>query len=98
MREAVEEAVTRYLQRLVMEAEDGETVTVRLSAVGGILSDLTRQLVDYSDLTMNGRAENIALRNTEVPVLGEVIVDVVHEPAIREPIQRALRVYAFVLP
>ena len=61
-----------------MEAEDGETIIVRLSAVGGILSDLTRQLVDYSELTMNGKAENIVLLNTEVPVLGEVTVDVVH--------------------
>lgn len=78
VQEAVEEAVTRYLQKLVMETEDGETIIVRLSAVGGILSDLTRQLVDYSELTMNGKAENIVLRNTEVPVLGEVMVDVLH--------------------
>ena len=75
--QAVREAVTQHLKTLVDKAKDDELVVVRLSAIGGILSGLTRQLVDYRELTMNGKAENVILSNTEVPVLGEVKVNVV---------------------
>ncbi len=75
--EAVEEAVTRYLQTLVTETDEGEQVIVRISAVGGILSGLTKSLVDYSGLTLNGGMENISMDNTQVPVLGEVTVNAV---------------------
>lgn len=75
VREAVEDAISRYLKQLVLEAEQDEIVVVRISAVGGILSGMTRYLVDYNRLTLNGGIDNIRLRNTEVPVLGEVILN-----------------------
>ena len=76
-REAVAEAVTAYLRTLVIDSDEGVTVTVRISAIGAILAGLTSYLVDYSDLTLNGGTGNIRVGEAEVPVLGEVAVNVV---------------------
>jgi uncharacterized phage protein gp47/JayE len=75
--EAATTAITEYLQNLVINATDGATVVVRLSSIGAILAGLTDYLVDYRELTLNGSTENIQVANNEVPVLGEVTVDVV---------------------
>lgn len=77
LQEAVEAAVTEYLRDLVVDAEDEAVVVVRLSAVGAILSGLTRYLVDYHDLTLNGGSDNVRAGDDEVPVLGEVTIRVV---------------------
>lgn len=74
--EAVTEAVTDYLKNLVLEAEDGATIVIRISAIGAILAGLTTYLVDYSDLLINGGETNIRLAADEVPVLGEVSISV----------------------
>lgn len=74
---AVAEAMTEYLRDLVIDSEEGATVIVRISAIGAILAGLTSYLVDYTDLAVNGGTENVRMENTEVPVLGEVVVDAV---------------------
>ncbi len=76
VRQAVTEAITEYLKGLVLGAADGTTIIVRISAIGAILAGLTTYLVDYADLTINGSEGNVRLAADEVPVLGEVSVDV----------------------
>ena len=79
VQQAVTEAITAYLKGLVLDAVDdslGETIIVRISAIGAILAGLTAYLVDYTDLKINGAETNIRLAADEVPVLGEVNVDV----------------------
>lgn len=69
-------AIANYLQSLVLNAEDGDDIIVRISTIGAILSGLTSYLVDYSGLTLNGQTGNIQAGETEVPVVGEVTVNV----------------------
>lgn len=65
------EGVEAYLKALIFEAGDEEAVTVRVSAVGGILSQI-KSLVDYTDLRLNGDVHNITAGEDDVPVLKEV--------------------------
>lgn len=67
-------AIEQYLKELVLEAEEGEKIIVRVSAIGAILSRL-KTLVDYSDLRLNGDTHNITPGEDDVPVLGEVSVE-----------------------
>lgn len=73
---AAKAAIDNYLQALVLEEDDGAVITVRISAVGAILSSLTDYLVDYSALALNGQTGNIRAGETAVPVAGEVTADV----------------------
>lgn len=76
VRQAVTESVTDYLKGLVLNAVDGISIIIRISAIGAILANLTTYLVDYADLTLNGAEGNIRLAVDEVPVLQEVTIDV----------------------
>lgn len=76
VQQAVTEAITAYLKGLVLDAADGTTIIVRISAIGAILAGLTTYLIDYADLTINEEEGNIRLAADEVPVLGEVSVNV----------------------
>ncbi len=76
VRQAVVESVKAYLKGLVLDAADGAIIIVRISAIGAILAGLTTCLIDYAGLTINGAEVNIRLAADEVPVLGEVKVDV----------------------
>lgn len=67
----VEKAVGAYLQKLCVNAKETIDVIVRLTTIGGILSDLPC-IVDYRDLLLNGKAENIIPGQDDVPMLGEV--------------------------
>ena len=66
--EEAAEAIERYLKELVLDAGEGESVVVRVSAVGAILSQM-ESLVDYSDLRLNGDTHNITPGEEDVPVL-----------------------------
>ena len=76
VRQAVTEAITEYLKGLVLDAADETPIIVRISAIGAILAGLTTYLIDYADLTINGAEVNIRPAADEVPVLGEVSIDV----------------------
>lgn len=76
IKSVTKEAIDDYLKALVLESEDGATITVRISAVGAILAGLTSVLTDYSNLTLNGQTGNIHAGETEVPVTGEVTANV----------------------
>lgn len=68
------EAITGYLKGLALDTPDGEQVVVRISAVGALLSALP-SLLDYSNLTFNGKSENIEVEETQVAVLEEVTLN-----------------------
>lgn len=68
------EAIADYFADLVLTAEDDEEIVVRISAVGAILSSL-KNLVDYSELTLNGDTANIIPDEDDVPILAEVSVE-----------------------
>lgn len=67
-------AIEEYLQGLVLNSSAGESVTVRMSAVGAILSGL-KNMVDYSGLALNGDTKNIVPGDDEVPVLERVVIE-----------------------
>lgn len=68
------EAIERYFRELVLGADDEAVITVRVSAIGAILSGL-KSLVDYTDLRLNGDTQNIIPGEDDVPVLGEVRIE-----------------------
>lgn len=72
--EEMTEALTSYLRELVLTTESEDTV-VRLSAVGAIIAGL-HSIQDYSDLKINGDTENVTPGEENVPVTGEVTVNV----------------------
>ncbi len=72
----VTKAVTDYLRGLVLDAEPGTVVIVRISAIGAILANMPTVLVDYTELTVNGAEVNVRAAADEVPVLGEVAINV----------------------
>jgi uncharacterized phage protein gp47/JayE len=72
----VEQAVAAYFKTLVLDAVEGDSIVVRISSVGAILSALA-SIIDHSDLLINGEAENVTATDDEVPVLGEVTINVV---------------------
>lgn len=70
---AAEEAIRDYFQTLVMESDENTGITVRISTIGAMISDLA-QVIDYQDLELNGSTSNITLDIDGVPVLEEVVV------------------------
>jgi uncharacterized phage protein gp47/JayE len=67
------EAIEGYLKELVLTTVEPSDIVVRVSAVGAILSSL-QNLLDYSNLTLNGVAQNITPGEDDVPVVGEVSI------------------------
>jgi uncharacterized phage protein gp47/JayE len=73
--EAVTTAVSEYFKSLVMSTTDSTDIVIRVSAIGAIIAGLP-QIVDYSDLKLNGDAENIEPGMNNVPIIGEVTINV----------------------
>lgn len=69
-----EEAIEEYLKELVLTTVEAADIVVRVSAIGAILSGL-QNLLDYSNLRLNGAASNITPGQDDVPVVGEVAID-----------------------
>ena len=72
-RKAAEDAITEYLQALVLESEEETSIVIRISLVGAMIAKL-EEVLDYENLTLNGAQSNIVIDNMEVPILGEVNV------------------------
>lgn len=72
---AAEEVIEDYLTELTLDTEDGDDIIVRISAIGALIADLD-EVVDYSDLTLNGESTNITVADGYAAVLKEVTVDV----------------------
>jgi uncharacterized phage protein gp47/JayE len=69
-------AIKTYLQELVLDTESEDDIIVRVSSIGAALSGLP-DILDYSDLTVNGDTINIKPGDDGVPVVGEVAFDAV---------------------
>lgn len=67
------EAIEAYFKELVLTTVEAADIVVRVSAVGAILSGL-QNLLDYSNLLLNGQAYNITPGEDDVPVVGEVSI------------------------
>ena len=67
-------AISEYFADLVLSAGDDEEIVVRVSAIGAMLSGLSN-LVDYTELKVNGDTQNITPGEDDVPVLKEVVVE-----------------------
>lgn len=69
-----QEAIEAYLKGFVLNTQEASDIVVRISAIGAILSGL-QSILDYSDLKLNGKPENIKPGEDDVPVVGEVSVE-----------------------
>lgn len=73
--EETTEAVKNYFKSLVMETGDTSDILIRLSAIGALISGLST-ILDYSELKINGETENIYPGEDNVPIVGEVTINV----------------------
>lgn len=73
--EAATVAVSDYFKELVMSTTEATDIVIRLSAVGAIIAGLP-QIVDYQNLKLNGDTENIEPGENNVPIIGEVVINV----------------------
>jgi len=71
-----EEALRAYFKDLVLTTDAPDDIVVRYSAVGAVLSSLA-DILDYSNLTINGGTANITPGVDGVPVLGEVTLNAI---------------------
>lgn len=67
------EAIEEYFKELVLTTAEARDIVVRVSAIGAILSGL-ENLLDYSELRLNGEEHNITPGEDDVPVVGEVSI------------------------
>ena len=69
--------ITAYLAKIALETPDKDSVTVRISNIGSIITALPGILdYDYDSLTINGSGENIEINQESVAVLAEVVLNV----------------------
>lgn len=73
--EEAAETLEEYMRKLVLETTNASDIVIRLSSVGALISGLT-SILDYSNLKINGDTENIIPGENNVPVVGEVTVNV----------------------
>ncbi len=70
----IRSAVENYLRTLTLETE--ESTVVRITVIGAIISSIGNVL-DYNNLTLNGKADNIVIDENSVPELSEVSVNAI---------------------
>lgn len=68
------ETFREYLKGLALSTPESTPIVVRISSVGAMLYGL-EAVVDYADLTLNGKTSNIEIDKMSVAVLEEVIVN-----------------------
>lgn len=72
--EQAAEAIEAYFKRLALSNMEGAGTAVRVSAIGAALTECPA-LDDYTELTLNGSAQNITIGQLCSPVLTEVILN-----------------------
>ncbi len=72
VKQEAQKAMEEYIKNMVLK--ESENMVVRVSAVGAILSKV-KNLVDYTNLQLNGAIKNIIPKEDDVPVLKEVIME-----------------------
>lgn len=69
----LKEAMTAYLKGLALE-RDADDSTVYFAKVSAIITELD-DVIDHSNLKVNGGTANITFTATKIPVLGEVTIN-----------------------
>ena len=67
-------AIASYFKNLALSVPEDQNIVARVSAISSIIYNLPGVL-DFSELTLNGKASNITLADLQIAVLGEVIID-----------------------
>lgn len=67
------EAIEEYFKELVLTTVEATDIVVRVSAIGAILSGL-QNLLDYSNLQLNGGTSNIIPGEDDVPIVEGVSI------------------------
>ncbi len=74
---AAQGQIIAYLTRIALETPDKSPVTVRISNIGSIITELPGILdYDYDSLTINGSGDNLQIDQESVGVLAEVMFNV----------------------
>lgn len=71
----VADALEAYFKQLVMETAAATDIVVRIASVGAIIAGCS-SIIDYSNLTLNGKTSNIFPGEDGVPAVSEVVVNV----------------------
>ena len=72
--DSAKKAITAYLKNLALRTPEDELIVVRVASIGAMLYSLD-EILDYSDLALNGGMENITIAVDSVAVLKEVAFD-----------------------
>lgn len=75
------QAIKAYFKEIVLTTVEAADIVVRVSSVGAILSSL-QNLLDYSNLRLNGQAHNITPGEDDVPIVGEVKISEILREAL----------------
>lgn len=75
-KDIVQNNFKKVLSQYLSELSFDSTTYISLARIGNVLLD-TDGVVDYSDLKLNGSAENVNLSNEEIAVTGTVEIEVV---------------------
>lgn len=73
-KDAVEDALTEYINNVIMNTPTDAPMTVYLARVTAIIVGLTDYFVDCTDLTLNGESRNISFNGDDIPMLGTVTI------------------------
>lgn len=74
LKENIEKEVNNYLLELRKEWEDSNSLIVRKARIEALILNI-EGVLDVSNVTLNGGTENISLKEFEVPVLKEVVIE-----------------------
>ncbi len=67
----------KYFKGIALAGNDKANSVVRINEIGALITTNIPDIIDFSDLTLNGLTSNITVTPTFVPVLGGVTVEAV---------------------
>lgn len=73
-------AIKNYFKTLVMNSDDSEGVVIRYSEISTVIGNVVlenAEIIDYSELNINGSNKNITLNFESVPVLGVFEIEII---------------------
>jgi len=69
--------LTDYFKGIALSGDDKSNSTVRISEIGALITTGVSEIIDFSELLLNGLASNVTITPTFIPVLGGVLVEAV---------------------
>lgn len=73
----ITDIITKYFKGLALTGSDKSNTIVRISEIGALITTNIPDIIDFTELTLNGLTSNITVTPTFVPVLGGVTVEAV---------------------